>query len=785
MKKNTQLNIILYSNTYSIVISVLLFIALFAINSSSLSAQCLYTIKGLVIDSSENRPLELSYVQLEENKKGTYTNKLGEFQINEVCTGEYDIHISHLQCEHLHIKINITKDTFIVVYIKHSDIELEGGKITLHTHQEVDDFNQLNISEINAKKGQSIAEMMSGIAGVVLLKSGSTIAKPMVNGLVGNRVIMINNDVRQEGQNWGLDHAPEIDGNMASEIILIKGAESLRYASDGIGGVILVNPQSIFKERTNQLKGNINSSFLSNGRGVSTSFQLGQRVSIKYPLFWRVYGTLAKSGNITTPDYYLNNTGKHENNAAAMLAYQTTKVKLDLFYSVFNNKIGIYQGAHIGNLTDLKLAINRDEPTDKGQFSYDIDRPFQSISHQLLKKKWNFLFNANNKLEWIVSYQQNHRKEFDVLRSSNSSNSAASFDYLIKTTMTDIVWSKKDFHHVNFKLGMYGLHQTNAFSGRFVIPGFVHNSGAAYFITEWDINKLHFEAAIRNDVKSIRAYLWNQGIRTTKNLLFNGFTYHTQIKAPLNKYSFIHFTLASSWRPPMPNELYINGLHQGLATIEVGEPNLKPERSFNQQVSYHYETKKVQFDAEVYYKRINNFINLVPDTQAQLTIRGAFPVFRYEQYNAEIYGINSLLKIQLLPSLNLNNQTFLLYGNQLSPKRFLNQMPPMSNRFLIEYLFKKWKFKPQILYTAQQKRLLPEMDFKTPPSSYFRYDISIEYEFKVHKQLFNMQLTVVNLTNTRYRDYLNRLRYFVDEPGRNIILKLNIPLNIYTKNNNI
>jgi iron complex outermembrane receptor protein len=781
MKKNTQLNITFLCDTYSLLISKAILIAFFILGSSSLNAQCLFTIKGVVIDSSENTPLELSYVQLEENKKGTYTNKKGEFQINEVCAGEYDIHISHLQCEHLHIKLNITKDTFIVVYIKHTDIELQGGKITMHTHHDPDDFNTLTISEINAKKGQSIADMMSGIAGVVLIKSGSTIAKPMVNGLVGSRVILVNNDVRQEGQNWGLDHAPEIDGNMASEIVLIKGAEALRYASDGIGGVVLINPQSIFKERTNQLKGNINSSVHSNGRGNSTSFQIGQRVSEKFPLFWRVYGTLAQSGNIKTPDYYLNNTGKHENNAAAMLGYQTTKVKLDLFYSFFNNKIGIYQGAHIGNLTDLKLAINRDEPTDKGFFTYDINRPFQSISHQLLKKKWNFLFNANNKLEWIVSYQQNHRQEFDILRSANSSNTAASFDYLIKSTMTDLVWSKKDFHHVNFKLGVYGLHQTNAFSGRFVIPGFVHNSGAAYFITEWDIKKVHFEAAVRNDVKSIKAYLWNQGVRTTKDLLFNGFTYHTQMKAPLNKQSYLTLIQSSSWRPPMPNELYINGLHQGLATIEVGDPNLKPERSFNQQISYHHQSKKIQFEAELYYKRINNFINLVPDTQAQLTIRGAFPVFKYEQYDAEIYGVNALLKVELSPNLALNNQIFLLYGNQLSPSRFLNQMPPMSNRFSLEYKVKKWKFKPQFLYTAQQKRILPEMDFKSPPESYFRFDVGLEYEFTVHKQAFQIQLTVHNITNTRYRDYLNRFRYFVDEPGRNLIVKLNIPLNIKTQ----
>jgi iron complex outermembrane receptor protein len=108
-------------------------------------------------------------------------------------------------------------------------------------------------------------------------------------------------------------------------------------------------------------------------------------------------------------------------------------------------------------------------------------------------------------------------------------------------------------------------------------------------------------------------------------------------------------------------------------------------------------------------------------------------------------------------------------------------MPPMSNRFSLEYKVKKWKFKPQFLYTAQQKRILPEMDFKSPPESYFRFDAGLEYEFTVHKQAFQIQLTVHNITDTRYREYLNRFRYFVDEPGRNLIVKLNIPLNIKTQ----
>jgi iron complex outermembrane receptor protein len=83
------------------------------------------------------------------------------------------------------------------------------------------------------------------LAGVTTLQTGSSISKPVIHGLHSNRILIMNNGVRQEGQQWGSEHAPEIDPFIATRLSVVKGAAGVRYGSDAIGGVILVEPEEL------------------------------------------------------------------------------------------------------------------------------------------------------------------------------------------------------------------------------------------------------------------------------------------------------------------------------------------------------------------------------------------------------------------------------------------------------------------------------------------------------------------------------------------------------------
>jgi iron complex outermembrane recepter protein len=739
---------------------------------------CTKILKGKVIDSADGSALNHCHIEILNSKKTAYTNKFGEFKLENICSDSIDLHISHLQCEHLHINFYLYNDTFITIYIQHNPVEIQGAKVSVESKKEISTINKKQLEQL---KGQSISEMMSELSGVQLLKNGTTIAKPIVNGLHSNRVILINNEIRQEGQNWGLDHAPEIDGNWAHEIQLIKGADALRYASDGIGGVIIVKPISIFKEKENIISGESNFMLIRNGRGGSTSGFLGNKISNKIPFYWRLYGTISEAGNIKTPQYFIDNTGKTETNYAAHIGYQFKRIKSELFYSHFKNKIGIFTGAHIGNLTDLQNAINSNKPFIESDFSYQINRPYQWVTHDLLKLKNEFILNSKNTLELILSYQNNNRQEYDIIRSSIASQKP-SFDYYIKTTMADVLWTRSDFHRLNFKLGGFAMHQKNAFAGRFVIPGFIQNGGATYFIASTLINGYKFETGLRYDIKYLQTFLWQQNNLNTDKRSFNNFTYHIQGKRNFGQDGSLTLAHNSSWRPPAPNEMFSNGLHQGLASIEIGNPNLVPERAFNNLVNYHYKGHRSSFETEIFYKYILNFINLVPETEPILTIRGAYPVFRFEQSLAEIFGVNYLYKYQINQEFFIQNSSNIAFGNNLNTQQPLNQFVPINSKLSIGYQKNKISFIPNVQYTFTQFRYFNNSDLKAPPQGFFIFGAQFNHEFKVRKQYFNLTLTFQNLSNQIYREYLNRMRYFTDEAGYNIIAKLSIPINIHLNN---
>lgn len=741
---------------------------------SGYAQECNINITGIVKDSSENHPLSSTVVEVVGKNHTTISNKDGAFKLSNLCADSIEIHVSHLNCEHIHLNFKITKDTFIVIYLKHQELVLPEFKLQVNKKGIISDH--LNARQIERSKGLSISALMTELGGVSLLQSGAGIGKPIINGLHSSRVLIINNGIRQEGQNWGAEHAPEIDALLATDITLIKGAESLRYGSDGIGGVILVQSPSIFRERANTISGEFNSIGMSNARAGIVSIYAGNKISDKLPLYWRLQGTYKNAGSYSIPNFNLANTGIRESNYSLHLGYAKGRLKSEFFHSRFKTIIGLYPGAIAGNLSDLQIAMNSTEPMVKSTFNRQINRAYQEVSHQLSKLKNEWHIKNKQMLELTLSYQQNHRQEYDILRSASSSKAPA-FDYYINTLMGDFIWQRYDFHKSNIKFGVFGMHQSNAYTGRFFIPGFYQNGIAQYGILTRQSKKQGIELALRNDFKTFDIYLWNGKNLNIQHLNYQGWSYLIQWYKQVDEHSRLTFNHSSTWRPPSTNELYANGLHQALASIEIGDSTLSKERSFNGSVIYQFKSRKIHAEAELYIKSVEGYINLIPGNTALLTIRGAFPVFRYEQSNALLYGSNMHVQWQINKLWSIKSKIQLLYGQDRTRSEFLNMMPPLNGKTGLSYEKKQFGFDLFADYVGKQTRYNPGSDFMAPPEAYYLIGGNFNYQLKVKNQTIRFSLSVNNALNRTYRSYLNRLRYFIDEQGRNITFRIIIPIN--------
>ena len=331
---------------------------------------CNLAISGFVKDVSTNIPISYANIFIKELRKGGVTDSLGFFNLESICVGEYHMVVSHIGCETQELYLIITGDTAISVLLDHNSQLLnevaiigQGGKVTTQETQ------SLNSESIAQNSDKNLATMLENISGVSTIKNGSGISKPVVHGLYGNRLTILNNGIAQSGQQWGVDHSPEIDPLVANRITVIKGVGALEYQGSSLGSVVLVEPKKIAREP--HLHGEGRYFFETNGLGNGLNLELQQYRKL---LAWRVVGTLKKSGDNRTSKYFLRNTGNQEANIALQFEkFWNKKWFSDLYFSSFNAEFGVLRGSHIGNLTDLEEALERDVPFfTEDDFSYSI-----------------------------------------------------------------------------------------------------------------------------------------------------------------------------------------------------------------------------------------------------------------------------------------------------------------------------------------------------------------------------------------------------------------------------
>jgi iron complex outermembrane recepter protein len=774
-----------------------IFIAGVFLLSNSTIAQCTLLLSGHINDAETKEHLAGATVAIKELKLSQVTKENGEFIFRGLCAGTYTLLITHASCKpvekHIHIKADVETD----IDLNHSTSELSEVIVTGNQTSSVTNHtNEVKGKLLEATRGLSLAESIKRISGVSVLQTGSNIYKPVIHGLHSQRILILNNGVRQEAQQWGSEHAPEIDPFIANRISVIKGSSALRFGGDAIAGVVLVEPKLL---RTDPgIGGEFNLNLFSNNRmGVASALLEGN--SAKHPAFsWRLQGTYKRGGNARTPNYWLANSALEEINFSVAAALKKADKGIEVFYSQFNTTLGIFSGSHIGNVTDLWFAIQSKDPPDYIRelgFSYTIGRPFQEVQHHLLKLKAWKNTGKIGRLNVVVSGQYNDRREYDQKRFASSTN-APQLNMSIGTVITEVVWDHYNTGKWRGTVGGSFLYQNNSYVSRLFIPNYESTNTGVFAIEKYSLNKTDIEAGLRFDSKTVFNTNDNNDLFIYPDLSFNNLSANIGITHKFTNSLRFTSNLSTAWRAPQVNELYANGLHHGAARIEKGNPNLTPERANNLSANLIFNNSKWDIDAGVYLKQIDGFIFLEPTFPPELTIRGAFPSFRYTQTNARLHGFDlstqynadahwsTSLKASILRAWNKNNNDWLI------------QMP--ADRFEAQLTYNFTNFKRlnetyvsiSSVYVLQQKRVpvtgnieVPgspskQSDYLAPPPAYFLLNVEAGTKLKMKHNNWNLILAVTNLTNLAYRDYMNAFRYFSDEMGRNISLRLKIPFEL-------
>jgi iron complex outermembrane receptor protein len=778
--------------------------------------ECSYKFRGTIKDFHDNSAIADALIYLNKGNRSFVSNNKGEFLIDNLCKGDITLVISHISCGTKSFSFAITKDVDEIILMEQHIEELNevavkgsGTKKQTKTAQET----ILKSKVITKYSALSLGDALKEVPGVSSINTGNAIVKPMINGLYGSRILTITSGVRLQDQEWGVEHAPNIDINGADEISVIKGAGALAYGGDAIGGVIVVKPKRALEKDT--LFGRLLLGGQSNGWGYNATSSIQKSYASGW--FMALQGSIKQRGDLRAPDYNLTNTGVKSESFSARFGKNTFESGFEMFYSFIKSDIGILRASHIGSIRDLERAINAGQPLIVEDFSYDINVPKQDVKHHLIKAKYYKRLQNFGKLELQYDYQNNRRLEFDVRIGDRRNIPAVDLELQSHSFLGDVTLDNTLERKLKFGiLYRYQNNFANPETGvRRLIPDYDKYDAGAYLTGEWRLNSnLLIDAGVRYDFNRIDAkkfYLksrWEergydedfQDIiieeLATQYLTNPIFDYHNVsasagMRLKLNSSSRILANYALTSRPPNPSELFSDGLHHAAARFEIGDLRFDQEISNRIGITYSYNKKRLDFSIESYFNNIKDFIYLKPSDFIQ-TVRGPFPLWVYEQTNAEMFGFDLTVSYAISEAFQYQNKSSFIKGYDARSDVPLIDIPPFTTFNSLNYKQPDWygltiglqnewvleqneypdfNFSVTDFITEEEV----EIDISTPPPAYTLFHLYAEASFPVGKKSsLDLNLSVNNIFDMSYRNYLNRLRFFADEPGRNITLQFKL-----------
>ena len=656
-----------------------------------------------------------------------------------------------------------------------------NGQRVMHTQNAV--FRTLGAAEISKNLGGTFAEMLSQVSGVSMIQTGATIAKPVVNGMYGNRLLIINNGVRQQGQQWGVDHAPELDANTAGRITVVKGAEGVRYGSEALGGVVLMEGQLLpYGQR--KLMGKLSGLYGTNGR----RFAFTQQLSQGFPLLggnaaWRVQGTYVNGGDRSTGSYLLNNTGVREMNGSMTFGWRNSQWEIQGYYSLFSTEIGVLYSAQMGDESLLRERIKIGQPVNFYPWTRQIAYPHQKVQHHVGKVEAKYTFSNGSRLSLQSAFQHDDRREYNQRR--NYRSMVPTLDLRLNNAQTDVQWKHTYAEHWSSEVGaFYGTINNYNEPGTGVvpiIPNYSQQNLGVFGIQKYTGRDWGAELGVRADRQTLDARGKNIFGEDYGGLShYTNFTYSAGAHYHLLPQLDVLSNLGTAWRAPHVHELYSYGVEQSSGLFARGDSTLRPEVSAKWVTSLRFNTPRFSTSVDAYLQWIDHYIYDEPTKEVITMVAGAYPVFQYRSANAFFRGFDADFSATLLPQLRYALNGSMVWANETKTKRMLPYIPSFRTTQSLSWEIGDWGHLHDIhakvihRFVAKQHHFDAKADLidHTPPAyQLWGAEVSANFVLRNGHHL-HLLLTADNIFNLTYREYTNRFRYYAHDLGRDVRLML-------------
>ena len=780
------------------------------------------SLSGKVVDKTTNNPLPGATIYLPDLRVGAAADAQGNYTIKNLPKGKFLVDVHYIgyaaYTESVTIAGATTKDFVLAeTLIEKNEIVITGANLATSVKKTPTPISVIRRDYLDDNISTNIIDAIAKVPGVTQLSTGPAISKPFIRGLGYNRVVVVGDGIRQEGQQWGDEHGIEIDDYNVSRIEVLKGPASLIYGSDALAGVVNIVPPAPLP--LGKIKGNVEANYQSNNGLMAYHADIAGNNN---GFSWGAYVTQKQAHDYKNKyDNYVFNSRFNNTNYGATIGINKQWGYSHLSFSSFNQHLGLVEGDRDSNGDFVKLINNNGEEdevpvTSSDNKSYSMTVPKQQINHQKIVWDNNLYLNNGGRLGLTLGYQLNQRREFgDVLNPSTPGLylHLQTFNYALKYYLPEMKgWQTT--------VGVNGMQQTNENKGEeFLIPAYDLFDFGAFAVTSKTFNKLTLSGGLRFDNRSMNSkslFLDSDGKpANTGDAKFDAFKRNFSNVSGSVGLSYeasdrvvLKLNAARGFRAPNIAELSANGVHEGTIKYEYGNQDLKPEVSTQVDAGIDFNTQHISLTASLFYNHINNFIfsrklfnQAGSDSIPAVDNEEGYSAFKYQQIDANLYGGEFMLDIHPHPIDWLHFENTVSYvrattSNSTDSTKYLPNIP--ATRWLSEL---RGKFKTvgksplknayigvQMDVNFAQNDIFSAYETETATSGYTLFNAGLGSDFvnKKNKTLFSLHFAVNNFTDVAYQNHLSRLKYApinevtgragVYNVGRNFSVKLAIPI---------
>lgn len=800
---------------HAFLFSLLLCLAALFFWGEAVAAPPGFRLTGSVVDAVSGEPVAGALIRLPDINRQVISNEKGQFVLEQVPAGHhvlevnavgFSIWVQHVDLTDnmewkIQLRPNITENVGVVITGVGAATTIRKTPVAI---------SALRRQALLQSAASNIVDAMTALPGVAAISTGPAISKPLIRGLGANRIVVMQDGVRQEGQQWGDEHGVEIDEAMVNGIEVVKGPASLMYGSDALAGVVQFITQSPVTEGT--IQGQWLNGYQSNSGLIHSNLRIaGQQNGIN----WGGYGTIKSAQDYRNRlDGRVLNSRFSEQNMGAQIGINRSQGFAHLIYTRFQQTPGLIEGDR--DAASGKFLLFAGSPLERIATTDDLRGrktwiPNQQVTHDRLvsDNQWRI---GRSQLKANLAFQRNQRIEYG----NPEDPTERELDFDLQTLNYTLHWQLPAIKEWHTTLGANGMRQQNKNRGEeLLIPAYRLFDLGGFAHTQRYFKQGTLSGGFRYDYRHLQSDAAFEGTEQKFVALKKNFT---NVSASLG-YSWeldsvltLKVNLARGFRSPTIAELASNGTHEGTNRYEYGTSSLLSERSWQFDLGFELSYDHLQVGLSAFHNDINNFIFYqklqgVNGLDSLVDVDGeALQAFQFGQGNARLSGLELVFDLHPHPLDWLHWQNSFTWVRGRFSQRMdpalpgsdrLPMMPAPRWRSEFRADIKNWGANLRRMYSkleidvnATQNQFFSGFGTETATAAYtlFNWGIGADVVDRKNQLQFSWHAGVTNLFDVAWQSHLSRLKYTdenqangrtgVFNPGRNIYLKLIVPIRI-------